>query len=657
MKNGFPGRRGNLPAKGEAFLPAAYLRASLRLVVLLVLLASPSRLGATAQQGFDVEPAARASDSKNLAEEAHRYEQMLKEHPESPEIWSNLGVVRAMAGDCTEALPALHRAQSLNANLFNPWFFAGFCYFSFHQDKLAMESLQRAIRLNPRDPNAWFLKAQVSSDVGDLASSLDAVAHAHSLGTDSPEAYYLAGKDTMELAASHYRQVMKAGPQPGFYSLLLDGQRNAAMGVLNSAVDEYRRALKIEPNDPVLHFALGTAYLEMGGYAEAEISLRRCLELAPGSRWARLRLVLALFEQSKQNEAMELFGSVDLNDLESDSEYSDFLSCAYLLKSFSLAKTALTRARARFPNSPAWSEWFERLKTQPPQDSQNESASLELKSLTGVGLSLRFYLTARQEKTNIFEKVFASPAAFHTFRSDFMNEKWMEAAGTVVPLLKSKEKTETPARAFAMGEMLQSLSYGVYKQLGTQFPDSYPAMKLAAENLRAEGQTEKALAIYEGILKSEGPSPDVLREIAEIYWTDHKWDQALSMLEPLAQMDPHDPTIFVNLGRIYLFQRKLENAAEAFRRAIRIEPGMAVAHFGLGQALRGQGNLQEALRELKAATRIDPTNPKSHYELSQVYSRLGEKDLAAAEMASFQRLGSAADAEAQQRNGTLVPLD
>lgn len=657
MKDWNPDRRDCTLAKGIITLLAPVRRAIPRLAVIPFLIGTSASYGAPVLQGTASVPVSRTSEPRDLDESAREYEKLVREHPESAELWSNLGAVHAMAGNCKEALPALQRAESLNASLFSPWYFAGYCHFALHQSRQAFESLQRATHLNPRDANAWLLKAQVSSDLGNMEDSLEAVVRSQSLGQKSPEAYYFAGKDTLDLASKFYDRVARGVPQPEFYSLLLDGQRDAALGVRDSAINEYLQASKILPDQPDLHFAMGTAYLENGRYGEAENSLRHCLELAPHSAWARLRLTLTLLKQSKQAESLDLFRSISLDDLQLPSEYQDYLSCAYLLKLSKGAQIALALAQGRFPHDGEWSEWPARLASQSTAISNDGASSLNLQSLTGVGLSLRFYLTAKQDKNNIFKALFSSPPAFYSFQSDFLQGRWTEAAGRIAPLLKSGKQTDTPAGAFALGEILQSLSYGFYEQLGAEFPDSFPAMKLAAENFSAMGQQEKALEIYEGIVKRDGPSPDILREMARIYWTDHKWDQALEVLQPLAQMDPNDPTIFVNMGRIYVNEQKSESAAEAFRQAIRLEPKTIEAHLGLGQALRTQGDLQGALRESKIASEIDPSNPGVHYQLSQIYNKLGEKKLAAQEMESFHRLRTTASSAARKPDGMLVPLD
>ena len=640
----------------------------------MVLLGTFASFGTSSQAQV---PSARPRnlDPKEISESVSKYEELVRERPDSAEMWSNLGVFRAMAGNCQEALPALERAQQLDAKLYNPWFFSGYCQFARHQAERANESLQRAVRLNPRDPNAWFLKAQVSNDLGKFDDSLDAIVHSQALipnageppaggnGTRvptemaDPDLLYLAGKDALELATRFYDRVMEPAPQPDFHSLMLDGERNAALSSWDSAINKYQDGLKILPNRPDLHFALGSAFLESGRYAEAENSFRRSLELTPDSAWTRLRLALALIEESKTSEATRVWESVGSADLSIPAEYQDYLACAYLLKQPESAQRTLHEAQAKFLNHADWQDWSDRLGKSPAESPGDALPSLKLEGLTGVGLSLRFYLVAKQAKGNVFEALFSSQAAYRMFRSDFLSGKLIQVTGQMVPILKFGKQTASTAGAYAMGEILQTLSYGFYERLGAEFPDSSPAMKLAAENLSAMGDQQKALEIYQAILQRDGPSPEILGEIARIYWSDHKWEQALEVLQPLSQMDPNDATTFVNIGRIYVYEQKTDSAASAFEHAIRLDPRMTEAHFGLGQVLRKQGNFEGALRESKIAVELDPMNPNPHYLLSQIYSKLGDKDLAAREMASFQQLGTLAKSESRERNRLLVPVD
>ena len=106
-------------------------------------------------------------------------------------------------------------------------------------------------------------------------------------------------------------------------------------------------------------------------------------------------------------------------------------------------------------------------------------------------------------------------------------------------------------------------------------------------------------------------------------------------------------------------RREIHNtvSAAATTGTSRRDPAMFEAHLGLGEALRRRGDDEGALREFKIASQIEPSNPRPHYALSQVYRKRDRRELAAQEMATFERLQAHAALEKTRANRLLVPLD
>ena len=600
--------------------------------------------------------ASKSSDAAEYESAVREYENQVKMQPQSAKAWSNLGVTRALAGDCHEALPALDRARTLDPNLFTPWLFSGSCDLALHHDAKALRELETASRLNPRDSNAWFFRSQAAGNLNKLDESLEAAIRALALDPGNAAAYYIAGQDGLGLAAQAYDRVYAHRVGDVFYQYLLDGQRSAAQKGWPIAIDRYQLAQKANPDDPETDFSLGSAYLEVGRYPEAVAAFEQCLKNAPGLVWAKLRLALALAEQSERGEAVRIIQSIPPNSLELPAEYQDYVAAAGLLGLHHEVQEGVELGKKRFKDY-EWPDWFKGIETTVAARSGPGDQSIKLQDLTGVGLSIRFFLTADHLAGNYVELVFPSEAAYRGFRAAFLAENWVAAAERSLPTLRALKLKSDSRSAFVLGETLQSLSYGFYQDLARKFPNSELTTELAAENLEAMGQQDKALEIYDNALRQDGPSPGLLRDLARVYWTQHKWDQALKVLSSLTSMDPNDPTIFVNMGRIYLYQDDVQKATECFRQAVSLDPGMFEARLGLGQALRRQNDDPDAVKEFEAAARIDPRSPRPHYQISQICRKLGEKDRAAAEMQEFQRLDRLAGTAVTENNKLLVPLD
>jgi tetratricopeptide (TPR) repeat protein len=601
--------------------------------------------------------ASKSSQAAEYEAKAKEYENQVKMQPQSAKAWSNLGVTRALAGDCHEARPALERARTLDPTLFTPWLFSGSCDLALHHDAKALRELENASRLNPRDANAWFLRSEAAGNLNKLDESLEAAVRALALDPGNAAAYYVAGQDGLGLAAQAYDRVYTHRAGDVFYQYLLDGQRSAAQKGWPIAIASYKSAQRANPDDPESNFSLGSAYLEVSRYPEAEAAFEQCLKNAPALVWVKLRLALALAGQSERRAAaVKIVQSIPPDSLELPAEYQDYVAAAALLGLHREAQEGVELGKKRFKDDD-WPDWFKGIETAAAPRSKPGDQSIKLQDLTGVGLSIRFFLTADHLAGNYVERMFPSEAAYQGFRGAFLGENWVRAAEQSLPTLRALKLKPDSRSAFVLGEILQSLAYGFYRDLARRFPNSELTTELAGENFEAMGQQAEALEIYNTALREDGPSPGLLRDIARVYWTQHEWDQALKVLSSLTAMDPNDPTILVNMGRIYLYQDNVQKAAERFRQAVSLDPGMFEARLGLGQALRRQNHDPDALKEFEAAVRIDPKNPQPHYQIAQICRKLGEKDRAAAEMQEFDRLRSLARTSTIETNKLLVPLD
>lgn len=606
--------------------------------------------------GRDARATSESAQTVEYAAAVKEYENQVKMQPRSAKAWSNLGVTRAMAGDCREAIPALERATALEPKLPTPWLFSGSCDLVLHHDAKALRELETASRLNPQDANAWFLRSQAAGNLNKLGESVGAAVRSLALNPENPAAYYVAGEDGLGLAAQAYNRVYEHTAGDVFYQHLLDGQRSAAQKGWAIAIANYKSAQAANQDDPDVDFSLGSAYLELGRDHEAEAAFEHSLKNAPGLVWVKLRLALALAEQSKRREAAEIVGSITPDRLKLPEEYQDYVAAAGILGLRDEAQQGAVLGKMRFQDY-AWPDWFNDIESTEAPGSGQENQRIKLQGLTGVGLSIRFFLSADHLVRNDAERVFPSEADYQGFRAAFLAENWVRAAEQSLPVLRDSKLKPDARSAFICGEIFQSLSYGFYRDLARKFPNSELTAQLAAENLEAMGKQTQALAIYGTILRQDGPSPGLLREVARVYWTQGEWDQALKALISLTSMDPNDPTSLVNMGRIYLYKNDLPSAVRRLRRAVSLDPGMLEARLSLGEALRRQNDAAGALKEFEAAARIDPKNPRPHYEISQLCRKMGETVRAATEMQEFQRLQRSAHTATLDNNKLLVPLD
>ena len=78
-------------------------------------------------------------------------------------------------------------------------------------------------------------------------------------------------------------------------------------GILDQAVQYYRKAITAAPTFVLGQYDLGVAYYHRGDMPEAAVAFRRCLEIDPHYNAAHYRLALALFHGGRLDEAREHF--------------------------------------------------------------------------------------------------------------------------------------------------------------------------------------------------------------------------------------------------------------------------------------------------------------------------------------------------------------
>lgn len=81
-------------------------------------------------------------------------------------------------------------------------------------------------------------------------------------------------------------------------------QRGVGANDLQSAIDEYKRAVSLSPGDFRLWTDLGRAEEQAGNMAESEKALRRAVELAPHYSWPRWHLGNFLLRRTRYDEAL-----------------------------------------------------------------------------------------------------------------------------------------------------------------------------------------------------------------------------------------------------------------------------------------------------------------------------------------------------------------
>lgn len=104
--------------------------------------------------------------------------------------------------------------------------------------------------------------------------------------------YYEQGRYRRALAA--FDEAVRTRPSAGAYANR--GATRARLGDARGAIEDFTRALALEPDDPEVLFNRGNAHLAAGDPGAAEADFSRALELRPGWLLARFNRGLARWQ-------------------------------------------------------------------------------------------------------------------------------------------------------------------------------------------------------------------------------------------------------------------------------------------------------------------------------------------------------------------------
>ena len=235
---------------------------------------SPESLATEAEQLF--------KDGK-LPQSIEAYKAAIKASPQEPALYIAIARIQVWSGQYEEA-----KANAENAMLLNPENSTAYAVHAWALDFLggeenrgaAMESIQRAIELDDRNALAHAYYAEILIDTGlfenyDLAAEHSRIA----LSLDSgllearrARAYVLenvgADRYNYELAVQEYKAAIEMNPNLPILHMEL-GRNLRFLEVYDDAIKEFTIANTLNPEDPEPDLFISRTYATIGDYAKA----------------------------------------------------------------------------------------------------------------------------------------------------------------------------------------------------------------------------------------------------------------------------------------------------------------------------------------------------------------------------------------------------
>ncbi|MCI0531161.1 MAG: tetratricopeptide repeat protein [candidate division Zixibacteria bacterium] len=470
-------------------------------------------------------------------------------------------------------------------------------------------------------------------------------------------------------------------------------------GDFRGAIEEYKKALKIDPNLHEARYNLAWMYFRMkdldASLEEAALLPKENAKYAKfvGGLYADLRMpdkaieyyriavkndssdfnslyrLAQLFQlEQKSDTAIMLMEKVSQIAPENSQTYFQLGEYFLRLDRYDLAVENLSKAiRMDSTNTQAYAALglaYERLKdTRSALDTYSQLQNLQVNNellchkIIGMYYELQM-LDSAVYQAELSVRLFPHSADFKkTLGNLYLIQRKLAEAGRIFTTL-SQEDPQDPDIFIYLGQIdwLQKNLAGAESNFlnATRLTDTLLTawLNLAAVYLEQD-KLEEAEAAYQRCLTMATDSSGIYFEMGLRYTRANKWDQAEHNFRFLLQKNPTDEKVQLAIGNLYQQKGDFELAQKYFLEILAHDPDHATALNNLSYLWSERGiNLEKSLQYVQKALEIEPENPAFLDSYGWVLYKLGELESAEENLRKALRL-SQSDPEVYHHLGDL----
>jgi tetratricopeptide (TPR) repeat protein len=250
------------------------LHCTLLLLLLAIPLSGFGQQEGAAKYAAVVSAAQDAMSRRDFTAAAEDYQQAVKMHPESAEMWANLGLMEHEGGDYAGANKSFQQAIRLKPSLYVPNLFMGIDAMQTGNTSAAIPFLVKAERINKTDPEAPLELGRAYSAAGNFPAAARAFARARELDPKQSNAWLGEGMAYLDQVEQDARRLSTDGPHSSYAQALYAESMTRQSRYLEAA-DGFRKAITAQPQPPCLHAEFGLMYLKQHKLQDAESEFKQ----------------------------------------------------------------------------------------------------------------------------------------------------------------------------------------------------------------------------------------------------------------------------------------------------------------------------------------------------------------------------------------------
>jgi tetratricopeptide (TPR) repeat protein len=381
-------------------------------------------------------------------------------------------------------------------------------------------------------------------------------------------------------------------------------------GNLIEARRDFAEAVKLAPEIPATHAALGSVLLSQDDLTAALQELTLAHSLAPADIANNLNLARADVEARRFADAVLLFQNALVTTPPPTLSAEESLAYATALASTGNAAAAEPVLRTALETNPDSAPLNDALGTLLAQDNEIDQAVplFEHATLADPGFNpAHFHLGVALLTLNRPDEALA-PLQLAAAANPSSLEIQLQLGRTLSALHRDSEALIALHRAAELRTASTSIQ----------------ALSTLALALQASGDPKSARPLFDlAIADPALTDSSALINAALSHVQTGDATGALPLYARALKLGPDSTTLREDYGAAYLQQADLNHALEQFRAGVALDPASAHLHYDLGLALKLKDNLADAIPEFQRAAQLDPTLPDPAYTLGVIYMQQG----------------------------------
>lgn len=545
-------------------------------------------------------------------------------------------------------------------------------YFRAGEYEKASESLRKALARNPRSAAARHMLGKTHFMRGEFAEAAAELETALKLAPrDNDVAYtlglaYLKQRRLIPAKQIYSRMLRQLGDRPQLH--LIFGRAYRETVFLAEAIEEFKKAVALDPKFSRAHYYLGLTYLLKDGtsrFNDAAEEFKIALALNPDDYFANYYLGIIHLKERRLEPAISLLEKACRLQPDNPDPYF-YLGQAYqaaekhgqvieaLRKSIALTTSVSHNdyqvARAHYQLGQSL------LKTGREEEGEKElklAAELKTEGLRKEEIKTAVYLnpaSLSERNGKLLEEISAVGVVAETATMDekTANElksgedyytKVVASAHNNIGILRAgRQDFRAAAEQFALAAkwnpQLEEIHFNwglacykaeLYQQAVTPLeielksnPASFPAKQLLGASYFMADDYPKASALLAEVVSVKTNDAGLYYMLAISLIKQKRRDEANQVIQRLAALHGSSPQLHILLGQVYYDQGETAKALEELKSALALDGKTRLAHFYSGLVYINLGKLDEAAQEFESELAINPNDIQAKYHLGFV---------------------------------------